>query len=412
MGTKLVNNRQEIGGGFLMKNLFLLLTVCGFTFLLSGCWDRIEVNDLAIVTGAAIDKTKDNHVLLSTQVFLPKALSSGGGQGGGSSGSGAITLVASQKGINLSDALSKLQGILPRKVFWGQCKVFIFGEKVAKEGIQKDMDFLLRHPQTRERAYLFVGSGEARQYLEPTPKLERTSAEVIRELSKARIGMDVTMKDLDEMLMGKSHAAALPYLAMMTHRQNEKESMLAPKIVGTAVFRKDQMVGTITERDTRGVVWLKNKIKGYTVNVNPKKAAGDLSLDPVSATIRLMPEIQNGKWIMNVKIRTEGNVLQNQTNFSLTNPQFQKIVEKAFQESIKKRIYLTLWQLQHNLKVDIVGFADEFNRKYPNQWERVENHWDEVFQNVEVNIDVDAYIRRQGSIMGPGGLPEDEVKEK
>jgi spore germination protein KC len=395
-----------------MKNLFLLLTVCGSIFLLSGCWDRIEINDLAIVTGAAIDKTVDNHVVLSVQVFLPKALSSGGGQGGGGSGGGTITLVVSEKGINLSDALSKLQGSLPRKVFWGQCKVFIFGEKVAKEGIQKDMDFLLRHPQTRERAYLFVGEGKGRQYLEPASKLERTSSEVIRELSKARIGMDVTMKELDEMLMGNSHAAALPYLEMRTHKQNPKESMKAPKIVGTAIFRKDRMVGTITERETRGVVWLKNKIKGYTVNVKPEKTAGDLSLDPVSANIRLEPEIQNGKWNMNVQIRTEGNVLQNQTNFSLSDPQFQKSVQKAYQESIKKRIYLTLRPLQHKMKADIVGFADEFNRKYPNQLKRVENHWGDVFSKVKVNIDVDAYIRREGSITEPGGLPGDEVKKK
>jgi spore germination protein KC len=395
-----------------MKNLSLLLTFCGSIFLLTGCWDRIEINDLAIVTGAAIDKAVDNRVVLSVQVFLPKALSSGGGQGGGGSGGGAITLVASEKGINLSDALSKLQGVLPRKVFWGQCKVFIFGEKVAKDGIQKDMDFLLRHPQTRERAYMFVGEGKAKQYLEPAPKLERTSSEVIRELSKSRIGMDVTMKDLDEMLMGNSHAAALPYLEMRTHTKSGKDSTVAPKIVGTAVFRKDRMVGTITERETRGVVWLKNKIKGYTVNVKPEKTAGDVSLDPVSASVRLKPEIQNGMWKMNVQIRTEGNVLQNQTNFSLSDHQFQKILEKAYQEAIKKRIQLALQPLQHKMKADIVGFADEFNRKYPNKWKQVDNRWDEVFSKVKVEINVEAHIRRSGSITDPGGLPENEVKEK
>ena len=45
---------------------------------------------------------------------------------------------------------------MPRKIFWGQCKVFIFGEEVAKEGIQGHLDFLLRHPQIRERAYAYV----------------------------------------------------------------------------------------------------------------------------------------------------------------------------------------------------------------------------------------------------------------
>ncbi|HWO96477.1 MAG TPA: Ger(x)C family spore germination protein, partial [Bacillus sp. (in: firmicutes)] len=143
-----------------MKSIFLLLFFCGSVFLVSGCWDRVELNDLAIVTAAAIDKKGENEIELSIQVFIPKTLSSGGGQGGGGgSGGGTMTLVTSKKGANLADALSKLQSEIPRKVFWGQCKVFIFGEKLAKEGIQEQMDFLLRHPQPRERAYMFVSEG-------------------------------------------------------------------------------------------------------------------------------------------------------------------------------------------------------------------------------------------------------------
>ena len=72
----------------------------------------------------------------------------------------------SHKGTNVSDAMSKLQGGLPRKIFWGQCKVFVFGEKLAKKGIQKEIDFILRHPQARERAYLFVSEGKAKSVLE------------------------------------------------------------------------------------------------------------------------------------------------------------------------------------------------------------------------------------------------------
>ena len=45
-----------------------------------------------------------------------------------------MTYTASQTGKNIADALSKLQGKLPREIFWGQCKVFIFGEELAKKG--------------------------------------------------------------------------------------------------------------------------------------------------------------------------------------------------------------------------------------------------------------------------------------
>jgi spore germination protein KC len=113
-----------------MKNILLLLFVCGLTVILSGCWDRVELNDLAIVTAAGIDMDNSNQTKLTIQIFIPKMLSNGGGQGvGGGAGGGTVTIVKTEQGINLADALSKLQTNLPRKIFWGQCKVFILAKK-------------------------------------------------------------------------------------------------------------------------------------------------------------------------------------------------------------------------------------------------------------------------------------------
>ena len=63
-----------------MKSIFLLIPTCGSLLLLSGCWDRVEVDKLSIVTAAAIDKTDNNQIELSIQVFIPKTFTSGGGQ--------------------------------------------------------------------------------------------------------------------------------------------------------------------------------------------------------------------------------------------------------------------------------------------------------------------------------------------
>ena len=68
--------------------------------------------------------------------------------------------------------------------------------------------------------------------------------------------------------------------------------------------------------------------------------------------------------------------------------------------------------MQHKLNADIVGFSKEFYRKYPKQKKTIEDHWDEIFPEVEVNINIKAYIRREGFITKPGAMPEKEVKEK
>ncbi|MFB5281573.1 Ger(x)C family spore germination protein [Peribacillus sp. Hz7] len=396
-----------------MKNILRILCIFGLIFLLSGCWDRVEVNDLAIVTAAAIDIKDDNQIELSLQVFIPKALSTGGGQGGaGQGGGGATTLVRSQKGSNISDALSKLQSKIPRKVFWGQCKVFIFGEKLAKQGIQDPMDFLLRHPQPRERAYLYVSKGNPKAVLESIPPLERYSGEVIRELSDLHIGMQVTMQDVQEGLIGVAQAGALPFIKILPPGKGEEKLQGIPYIVGTAVFKKGKMVGTMSEKATRGVLWLRNEMEAYTVTVKPEGVKGEISLNPVSARVKMIPQIRNNKWKVLVNIDTEGAVIQNGTNLDLTSPKSLQTVEKAYQEDIKKRIELAIQQAQHKMKADIIKFGEEFHRKYPKEWKKNENRWAEVYPEVEVEVNVEAHIRRQGYINKPGGLPEKEVKKQ
>ena len=394
-----------------MKGISFLLLACMSILVLSGCWDRVEVNDLAIVTGAAIDKKDDNQIELTIQMFIPKRISSGSGQGAGSGGE-KVTETISHIGRNLPDAISKLQEGIPRQIFWGQCRVFIFGKKLAEAGIQEQLDFLLRNPGPRERAYVYVSEVEPKTILEISPNIERFSAEVLREITNNRIGMRTTLQDVEEKLSGVSRAAALPYVKIKTEQLSEGNPLKYIHINGTAVFNKDKMIGTLTEAETRGVLWLRDEIKGYTVSVEIEDEEGLVSINSVSTHVRLTPQIIDGKWRMGVDVVTEGDIVSNETHVDFENPKLLKKVESAYQESIENRIRETLQKLQHEMHTDIVGFSKEFHWKYPKEWKGVENHWDELFSEVDVTINVDAQIRREGQITKPGALPRDEVKEK
>ncbi|MCI1068295.1 hypothetical protein MOQ17_20625, partial [Stenotrophomonas maltophilia] len=87
------------------------------------------------------------------------------GGGGIGAGGGDLTLVRSGDGVNIADAMSKVQARLPRRIFWGHCKVYLFGEEAAKEGISDHIDFLVRHPEPRNRAFLYVSKGKAEEML-------------------------------------------------------------------------------------------------------------------------------------------------------------------------------------------------------------------------------------------------------
>ncbi|MEH7748363.1 hypothetical protein V7659_25610 [Neobacillus drentensis] len=108
-----------------MKAIRKLLIVLITVFLLTGCWNRIEVNDIAIVTAIGLDLVEDNMIRLTLQVAIPTKLGPTGGSSGG--GKERSTFVISEKGVTVSEAYRNLQMKLSRRVFFSQSRVLLIG---------------------------------------------------------------------------------------------------------------------------------------------------------------------------------------------------------------------------------------------------------------------------------------------
>src|SRR5579875_3613234 len=365
--------------------------------LLSGCWDRQELNDLALIMAAGFDIKSDHKIELSVLVFIPKG---GGSQQGmdvsGEIGGGEQTLVRSAEGVTIADAMSKLQEILPRKIFWGHTDVFIFNEDLAKKGVSKQVDFIMRHPQLRERGQIFVSKQKAKDILKLISPLERDLSEVLRELGEHKIGLSVTTKELSEMLIGDSKDYALPWIKILPAESSKNPKQTIAYITGTTIFKQDKMVGKIDDSLKRGLLWLRNEIRLAVVTIKPPNTDGYISLNLYNAKSELTPEIKNGKWKIVLHAESSSDIVQNTTNLDVSNPAIVKKLEHYLQEEIEKRIELSRNRVQKKMKADVFGFAEAFHRKYPEIWNREKDDWNEIFPKVEVTYDIKTKIRRQG----------------
>lgn len=397
-----------------MACIILVFTFCSVVLLLTGCWDRTEVNDLALITAAAIDKKNEKMIELSVQVFIPRA--AGGGQqgleSGGGGGQGGQTLVRSAKGVSISDAMARLQEKLPRLIFWGHCEIFIFGRKLAEKGIRSSVDFMMRHPEVREGAFIFVSAKNAKDALELAPPIERSSSEVLRELAKSKSLLSVALKDLMQQMVGDSKAVGLPWIELLPPEKDKPKNQTIPYISGTAVFKKDKLVGHINDKLTRGVLWLRNEIKLSIITIKPEGTSGFISMKMLRAETKLIPTIKNGKWKITLKAKTEDDVIQNGSNQDLMSPDITKALGRMAAADVKIRVRQALNQVQKKMNADIFGFASAFHRKYPKEWNKMKTHWDEIFPEVTVDFDIEAKVRRPGMSTLPAGVPEEEVEHK
>jgi spore germination protein KC len=391
----------------LKKYLPFIICLCLLT--LSGCSDRVELQDLAIITAAAIDRLDDGKIRISVQIFIPRAIVSG--QSGENPSQGAI-FVREGIGDNLANAVSMLQINVPRKLFWGQCKIYIFGKKQAKSGIRDEVDYLARHPKPRGNSFLYVSEGEANELLKLVPPLERYSGEALKKLTVSESGLITTLRDVDMGLMGESESVSMPYIKKLNSREYARKlHETIPVIDGMAIFKKDQMVGVLNLKESRGLLWLKDDVKSSTVSIKPKGEDGAITMTPTLGQMKVSPQIKDGRWIMNVTIAIEGDIVQNETHLNLMNVDVMMKITKEYEAALKERVTLTIEKLQQEYKTDVIDFGRRFHQKYPKEWRKVRSKWDEKFPEVEVKFTVSAKVRRPGYIGPPAALPRDEVKE-
>ncbi|OLO42917.1 hypothetical protein BTR23_01785 [Alkalihalophilus pseudofirmus] len=391
----------------------VILIFCSTFFPLLGCWDRREINDIAIVLSTGIDYKDEKEIELSVEIVMPEEMAGKIKEGGGGSGT-RTTFVESATGVTMADARSKLQEKIARFLFWGHAEATIIGEELAKQGIREHVDFFGRMPETRLRNKVLVSKGKAKELISSLPHLEDSASETVRELTEFQIGMDVTISELLQMLTSDTGGVALP---MIESTSSEKETgKLSDKtqlqLMGTAVFNEDKMIGSLDSEVTRGLLWLRDDIQYATITLDVPEGEGKVSMEMIRSHTELIPRIENDTWKVTVKIITEDDVIQNASNLDLRNPEFIQMLEKQIEKEIEERIKLAVEEVQKEMKVDIFKFNNAFQRKYKKEWQTAKKDWDKIFPKIEIEYVIDAHILRPGVSTEPPAVPKNEVKQK
>ncbi|MBH5319357.1 Ger(x)C family spore germination protein [Paenibacillus sp. GSMTC-2017] len=371
---------------------YLLLCSLGL-FILTGCWDRTEVNDLAIVTAAGFDLTEDNKIKLSVQLFAPANSVGGGGSLGAEPSIGLNqSLVESAVGIDSADASAKLQELLSRKLFWGQADVFIISDKLAKSSIKDPLDFLTRHPHPRERANLYISDGPTEGILKWKPNIERNSAEVLREMALIQTGFNITLLETIVSLSDVAGTAIIP-----TIRMKPSGNKPSPFISGSATFKNLKMNHHYPVKHTRGMIWVRREVKESTLTTMMDGTIGEISINIFRIHSHLKPDVQGGKWRMHLYINAIGNLVENTTKLNSANPKVLKQMEKQFSNSLTSRIDSSIKPVQ-KANTDVIGFGEQFSRHCPKEWKKNIAQWNEIFPKVETVYHIDVKIQRIGLV--------------
>lgn len=371
------------------KKLFLfllLLTTCVTT--LSGCWDYVELEDVSIVTGFAVDKNEKGEYLLTVEIVDVS-------QEEKEAKINAQLLESS--GSTLLDAIRNAFKTTAPVLYWGHAEIIIFSQEVAREGIIDIIDFVHRSPKLRTNIRLLVSREKtAKEILESASITTNIRSFEIREMIELHNKfLKVPDVQMNEFINDLSAEGISPVLAAV--RLIEVKGKKTSQLSGTAVFKKDKFIGFLDEEETKFLHFVKENCKGGLIIVEDGSEEMKTSIDISKSKVKLKPVYSGNKLTMNIRVSIEGTLDEYRTknNYYYSSDDITALEKKA-EEQLAEDIRRAIRKLQEDFNADILGFGSTVKAEMPKLWKKIGNQWDDMFKNIDVNVEISMDIYNSG----------------
>ncbi len=386
--------------------LCLMLTVI---VLLSGCWSNKELTDLAFIAAFGIDKNEEGRYVGTFQIVNPGNVA-GGLQGGGGGERPPVT-VYTATGDNLVEVSRRASGKVSRRLYYAHANLVVIGDELAKEeGINNIFDALDRDPEFRKTATVVIAhdtkAADIVKTLTPVDKIPANKVIKTLQFAEKRWGehMNVNIQEVIKSLVSPGKEPVITGFQLIgktkqaTKLENIQESTpeAALQASGLAIFKEGKLIDWLQGETARGTVWGLDKIQATDVNINWGGKKEAIAYQVIRQKTKVSANMKKGQPKISIHVRAEGDIGEVTVPVNLTDPHVLMNIEKVLEKEIKKEMNDAIQRAQKN-KSDIFGFGEVVHRSDPKAWKKLKHDWNDVhFPELEVDVTVDAFVRRTG----------------
>lgn len=381
-----------------MKRFICIFMSIIIVFSVTGCrGSKQQVENLAVVLAIGFDLTPEDKYIITVQILNPQKASSKDSQQSSSS----EVMVFSSQGDTPHDAVNRLSTDFGRDLYFGHNQYIVISEYLAESGLSSFIDSLLRAHETRPGNILLITKGKASEIMAFKPIDEAIPANSVRNLIELQSSKGyspiVSRLEFANFLSSKTAAPIIGVIDL--NREDNIGSTF--KLAGTGVFEKDKLIGYLTSNETRGMQWIKGKVKTGTVT-SPYSDGNKVTFAILSANSKIKPVVQNDSVTIQITIKAESNIIEMPDKLDpMKNPKIMDELAELQSEAIEKEVRLALNAAQKRLNADIFDFGGFIHREYPGTWKKLESNWGYIFPNLKVEVTVNSALKSPGLISKP-----------
>lgn len=345
-----------------MKKIIVLLSLI---FLLTGCYDNIELNDLAMISGIGIDY-KDNEYYLTYEILSDTKTEDN---------SAMLSYTVSGSGKSISEAFINTNYKVSRKAYFAHLNILMLSEEIINGHLDKITDYILRDNSIRSDFKVLVANATTPEKILKSNDENHpvVSEEIVKLIDNEKYNNNLvigeTFREITAKLISDENDVILNTISL----ENNNIS-----INNSYIFKGFNYQDTLTKQDSSLYNLLTKDISSIEFDKNYDK--GNLTITINSSDSKI--EVLKDKIIINTSL--EGKILENNAEINLKDTDSYKKLNKDFGNLIEKDIKEFIEVLQKN-ESDILGLQEKY---YKSTRKKNQGLWTSADIEVNVNLKI------------------------
>ena len=412
--------------------IFFLMTA--FLLLLQGCWGAQESDELGYILVMGIDKGEKNIIKVSFQLAVPQPVEGGKAE--------KATEVITVEAPSLFGAEELANAFVSKHLTMVHNTAVIVSEEIAREGLNKYINPLVRSRELRRTNFLMVTQGKAGDFIKQNKNLifeKYPSRQFDIFMATAYLTGFMPSANIHRFYQGLKSPGRQPITALVGIQKSEEEkkaedekaedkknSTTREKIeggmaylpgeipreggnkiemIGQAVFKGDRLVGFLNGKETRYYQMVTGDFgRGVFTFPDPQESEKNIIVVEIkkgrSPDIRVKiskdKQREEEETLIEVKLFLEGEILSIQSGRNYEQGKLEQELEKQFGEFVSREVTKLIHKTQEEYASDIFGFG-EYTRAHFWTWsDWVAYGWLDKYPQCRVSVQTVFNIRRTG----------------
>ena len=391
----------------LLKNLYIFIVIIVFLLAFSHSYSSLNIDNLAYVVALGIDSTDDNNLQVTFQFSTPVSIESG---------EKPTPIINTLTASSISNATNIMNSYLGTPVSFSHCKVIVFSEQIAKQGISDEIYTLINDTQVTPASNIVVSKCDAKTYLEQTtPELENLISKYYEtfENSSKNTGYipDATIGDFFNDLTSRTREPYAILGGVNAESRNEENSTISQDNLkanmtsisgkngsenfGVAVFREDTLVGELNAFESVAFQNIRNNIDRFLISVHDPENENnvlDIYMTPAKNTsVKVNTSTQTP--YIEISCKFTGRIYSMSENSKYLSPGVLDSVSKSCDSCLESLFTEYLYKTSKEFKSDINSFGTYALKNFFTTKEFENYSWLENYKNAFFKVNVDSSVK-------------------